>query len=426
MTSLHIFLLLSAVSGGKRQRLDSDSSAPSIYSRAVSIIGETSDGRLIEEYNTTIVGEYYGDWLADSLQNLQKMDMNTSMMLPYVGTDRSEMTIYGYLVFNELIARTFQSNIFSIQGNSRKIIKYQSNCGELGFSADLSVKPNVHPSVVEFAFTRKAASYGLSPNALLLSPPVRLCDSSWGKCNFGMSGEEFYRCKSDQNASLRYMIMDRVEGETLFQYTYRFANNTVPFARAMEIGIQLIELIERLHTDAEIGHGDIHESNVMIESDTGNLKLIDFARSYSTVDRPCKKIRPTLWSRHPLYSYRELLGFIPAKIDDVLRAVETVARLMNPDDAYNNFLSLKTAENPTWILDWKSNGNIFEIPSQAGALWEPHDPVNVLGLDEDATSLIKSTLLHLLDKTRHPAPGEPIPYALIRAAFSTCFQIATR
>lgn len=426
-------LLISSVTGTsapvsrKRHREDdlvNSTTAPRSEQplRAVTNLGKTATGKIIEIYNTTIVAEYYGDWLAKSIESLLEMDER--QMAPNITMRMKEILIDGMLAFGELFAAPHQSAIFTLRDNPEKLIKYQSNCAELDFEIDLTVKPYIHPSVVEFAFTRRAAYFGLAPRVLMLSPPVGLCESKSGKCQFNMSTREYELCRSNPNSSLRYMIMDRVDGVSLFDYANRFSRSIVPFAKAMAIGVKLISVLEKLHVEARIGHGDIHESNIMISKD-GDLTLIDFARSFALQNRKSKRIRQQLWSTHPMFSYSEIAGFIPTALDDILRAVETIARLMNPRNQYFLFLRIITAENPNAILTWKFKRNIFHIPHRIGAPWAPFEPVRNLILDSNTTFMIESRLLDVLNVTRNLAHSKTIPYNAIREAFSECLRLAT-
>jgi hypothetical protein len=396
-----------------------------LTNRAVSNIGRTFTGRIVEVYNATIIAEYYGTWLADSMLSLQEHEADNFTNIPNISDSVFEMTAHGPVMLGNLFATTTQSAIFTLRSDSGKLIKYQSNCAELDFEKELFVKPYLHPSIVDFAFTRRAAKYGLAPKMHQLSAPVSLCKSTEGKCKFNISGEQYEVCRNDPNSSLRYTVVDRVRGESLYEYAERFDRSVIPFTQAMTIGVNLIDLIEKLHTEARIGHGDIHESNIMVSWDTGNLTLIDFARAFALVKRTTMQIRSPFWSTHALFSYREILGYTPTAIDDVLRAVETIARLMIPGSDYLEYLREITDRDPIEILDWKFRRNIFRIPSEVGTLSILNDPIRNLGLDSNTTSLIESTLLNVLNVTRNWKQGEPIPYTIIREAFNECYRLAT-
>jgi hypothetical protein len=102
--------------------------------------------------------------------------------------------------------------------------------------------------------------------------------------------------------------------------------------RAFEIGEALINVLERIHTTGRFVHGDIHMTNVMVESGSPvELSLIDFGRSFQNIRKQTDRIRASGWSTHPLFSMWEIDGFTSSARDDVARAVELVARLMLPE-----------------------------------------------------------------------------------------------
>jgi serine/threonine protein kinase len=422
---LHTF----AATVRKRPRTDSES-VPDVVqqSRAVYNMGITVSGRIVEAYNATVVTNHYGPWLTSMLVLLTEKDKNTTRYIPNTSFARNETTHVGLLHLGHSLAVSKQSVLYTIKEHPGMLLKYQANCIELDFQRGLIEKPFLHPSVVEFAFTRRAFRFGLAPNVVGLSPPTQLCERKEGKCRFQMSDYDFDACKADLNSSFRYMIMERVGGMDLYSYKFEYPNETLPFEVGMMIGEHLVHLLENLHNRAKIVHGDIHSANIMIESidaDSVSMKFIDFARSFENVERPTKKFRSSFWSSHQLYSPWELAGHYPAPRDDVYRAIELIARLINPPE-YTDFLDFVTGVDYRAIMAWKTKKNIFGIPKTTSSPIGPFDPVDRLKIDVAKKEKINSLLVQILSFVREMKDDvNAVPrYAEITDAFRQCRLLA--
>ena len=397
--------------------------------RAVYNIGVAENGRILERYNPAIVERHYGPWLAGMLGPLVEKDVNSTLFIPNVLVPREETSILGLVRLGPSLAVSKQSVIYTVSDKPGVLIKYQANCIELEMQAQLVQKPFLHPSVVEFAFTRRASRFGLAPKVVSLSPPVGLCDRKEGKCSFDLSEGDFAACRAEPHSSLRYMIMERVRGSDLFSYKYDYTNETVPFVTGVLIGEEMMRMIEQLHTRAKIVHGDIHLGNVMIQEITEEsvkMQFIDFARSFENNERPMGKLQSNFWSTHQLFSPWELAGYYPAARDDVYRVVEGVARLINPPE-YTEFLDFVTRIHPQMILAWKSKKNIFLIPRTSKSHpFTPYDPVERLEIHASKRAEIRDLLEHVLSLVRGMKDdiNATPPYAEIGEVFRKCRLLA--
>ena len=415
-----ILLLFVTLSHGsqKRARYTSPDS-----SRAVFNVGVTARGRIIEEYNSTLVRNYYGPQLASMLGSLTRADQNNTAFIP-LENSMNESTLVGVLQLGQRIAVSHQSVIFAF--GSKLLIKYQANCIELRRQREMFEKPFLHPSVVEYAFTRRAAAFGLAPSVFALSPPVSLFQKKEGKCNFSMTDEEFQICKMDPNSSFRYMVVQRVIGPNLYSYRQRYPNETLPLATGMMIGEELMRMLELLHTTARVVHGDIHMGNIMIEKisrESISMKFVDFARSFENIQRPPG--RTFIQSTHQLLSAWEMAGYYPAARDDVYRVVETVARLVNPPE-YTFFMDWLGQVNPLALLQHKLWRNVFEIPEQTSSPIDPYDPVEQVPIAESTREAIRDELKQLLSLVREMIDDvNAIPrYSEMREGFRRCRILA--
>lgn len=93
-----------------------------------------------------------------------------------------------------------------------------------------------------------------------------------------------YRTRVWWNTS--YILMDKVEGRTLFQESSNSANSNNTIVQP-SLDIAVSDAIDQLH-DLGIEHGDLHYENIMVQQigKKWQVKFIDFGSS--------------VWRRHPL------------------------------------------------------------------------------------------------------------------------------
>ena len=390
--------------------------------RAVLSEGITRSGRIVEKYNLEIISNHYGNATATLVSRLAGFDASNTEHLPNTMDTVFENTVMGKLRLGAPVSISTQSIIYRIQDRDDLLIKYQANCIELDLQADLRTRPYLHPSVTETIYSTASWRLGIGPAIHTLSPPTQLCESMTGKCAFDMPPQAYEICKADMNSSFRYLIMSRVPGSDLGAYKATFPDGIVPMERTFEIGEALIGVLERIHTTGRFVHGDIHMTNVMVESGSPvKLSLIDFGRSFQNIRKQTDRIRASGWSTHPLFSMWEIDGFTPSARDDVARAVELVARLMLPE-IYTAFEVLLAKQSWELILRWKREANIFRLPAVDGVVEEEYDPVENLPLvDESTKDLIRGHLAHILSLVRNMTDINGIPpYGALRESIAAC------
>lgn len=87
-----------------------------------------------------------------------------------------------------------------------------------------------------------------------------------------------YDCIHDFEKGTLYLIMEYIEGETLEDYTLRVLDENKGFIResiVKKIFHQIVQAVELLH-NLGICHRDLKPDNLLYNSKTGNVKLMDF------------------------------------------------------------------------------------------------------------------------------------------------------
>ena len=394
--------------------------------RAVENVAIYSNGLLAEKYNHSIVEDFYGEDFSRILSGLIIRDRNLSASIP----NRNATVFDNQRVANhqvklaKTLSRATQSSLFLAQLNGKPVvIKYQANCIELGSESSFirrNYSPYIHPLLVETMFTMRAAKLGIAPNLYFLSPPTTLCESKKGICSFTMHNDWYTRCAKHPHASMRFVVSEFVHGVSLYHYKIRYMSSGIPLEKALRIGEQLVALLERLHTEARVVHGDIHAGNIMIhETADGkniSLKLIDFGRATANQLRSELEIREPFWASHPLYSAWEILGFTPSARDDIARAVQTIARMVFSAE-YETHEGLIEDISVEELVKWKLEVNFFDYPG--------FDPLEkVIGLNDILKTEFRSHLQRVVELVQSMKQVNSIPpYAEIRSALMAARQI---
>jgi serine/threonine protein kinase len=87
-----------------------------------------------------------------------------------------------------------------------------------------------------------------------------------------------YDCIHDFEKGTLYLIMEYIEGETIEDYTLRILNENTGFITesvVKNIFNQIVQAVEILHEHG-ICHRDLKPDNLLYNSKTGNIKLMDF------------------------------------------------------------------------------------------------------------------------------------------------------
>ena len=233
---------------------------------------------------------------------------------------------------SSVIARTKTSTVFGVNEFPNLVVKYQVNCEWLG---------KIHPLARDFWFMQALDGTGIVPKTLFLSPPVKFENRTNTKTDFRMMEAKRDACERDPRSSVRYLVMERISG-TVYDLISQWRDAPVPFETAVLFGIKLLQALRVMHQKG-IVHGDIHAGNVGItQREDGNsyITLIDFGHAdlaeYPEA-RPARVREP--WTHvHHSFGIYELDGYESSYRDDVYRAIEIVAILLN-GPAYYDFIT---------------------------------------------------------------------------------------
>ncbi len=207
---------------------------------------------------------------------------------------------------------------------------------------------------------------------------------------------------------VRFMISERV-GTDLNKYMRRQPGAKVPVEKALSLGIQIIRLLQKLHTKKSYIHGDIHLGNVAFAPDSEErLVLIDFgnARVVSSSDftygenTSCTGEKapqqPRVWC-NALLSQWEAKRIKTSFRDDVYRALFGVAMLIHGyrlRDAINGIcgyiFGLEIQGNDASRRAWedyyvqiKETDNVFHTSYETINARRSRDPITMLFLLEE-------------------------------------------
>jgi hypothetical protein len=212
----------------------------------------------------------------------------------------------------------------------------------------------------------------------------------------------------------------------------------VPFKTAMALGASLMSTLETLHRIAGIIHGDIHLGNVMVELNTSgefNLKLIDFGRAFPNLPMPSEPKYPLASFYHYMFSVWEIEGYYAAARDDVVRALQLVAHLMNPPEYFDMEERLQRL-GPNMLLKFKKTANIFMVyphkltsgqtTNSVTASDGSFDPVSKLKVAPETSAKIRENLAKILQIAQKMNNVNSIPpYEEIRLLFEELYDLST-
>ena len=391
----------------------------SFSGKSVSLDGTT--GRVIESVESMIIRDRH---LREIVVNQTRIDAENNEYTPRIADEADvlfgEHTILGDVTFDKVIHRGGLSVVYTLKEHPNLLIKYAADCEVGNFP---------HPLIQEYHYMRKASEHGLSPDAVFLSPPSLLCGEKIGKCGFKSSNSFFTNCRDNEKKTLRYLIMEKHNGTSLFGFRRRMAispEGQAGVSNAVILGIHMIHLIKKLHTEANIVHGDIHSPNIMVsfneESRNITLQLIDFGRAFRrpdtfVMDAPTfGRTGPLNGLIHPLLTSWQMRSYPWAARDDILRAVQTIATLMQPFE-YVDFEQRMT-RNVTAIYEWKESKNWFISP-----FWDPI--ANIPDISVETKEKINEYLLAFLNMARSLRINDHIPYDPLISLLARVHELAS-
>ena len=324
----------------------------------------------------------------------------------------SENSFIGAIQITNVIHRGKMSVVARIPNHQGRLIKYEVNC---------EPKKSVHPLIRDFWYMNDANAIGIAPAALFLSPPSELCDYQEGKCAFDMTDDDFERCRNE-GGILRYMIMEEARGVSLHNFRrQKFHNSSgnMGIRNSLSIGAKLIDLIQRLHEDARVVHGDIHSPNVMIDynDETGNftLQLIDFGLAFNNKAQgwPENRIRNPGYFYHQLHTIWQMEGYHWAPRDDIAKAFQVMAQMMH-SFLYLDYEARVAEAGANFLRDWKNKQNWFVTPI--------FDPLQKFKTFQRIKDMITNQLFDLLQMVRALRINDPIPYTNMGSRMIECLE----
>jgi serine/threonine protein kinase len=178
---------------------------------------------------------------------------------------------YGFLAFGSILGGTKgKSRVYAISGHGdRWAIKYQVDCGDTYYQ-------RFDPVENEGKFLQMLNGSGITNELLYYSSGVEFDNTIPVSSPFGKIGHVERVCTSRFNTRstplLRYLVTEKV-GMSLH------TSGQIPVGRAIELSIQMLDLIEQLH-NLNIIHGDVHPGNFAFSlTDPTKLLMIDFGRA---------------------------------------------------------------------------------------------------------------------------------------------------
>ena len=259
----------------------------------------------------------------------------------------------------------YSSVIFEpLESPHLSLIKYQVNCDALS---------DIHPLIREAVMLNQIAHLDISMKNLYLSGAVNYAPPVSLKSPMLRSDSDLNACFRDARSSVRFMVMERA------QYSLRDLKERISLDRALKLTIELLSVIERLHGEADIVHGDIHPGNVVIDNTSGKIKLIDFGRAFFNSDflHAPEFERRSLEQTHILFTHFNLLGSRSGFRDDLFNALHVLAYLAVGGDAFTEFLLKLSPED---LLEFKQTQYYFEIPGVYNPVFDDDDDQEALDI----------------------------------------------
>ena len=334
----------------------------------------------------------------------------------------TESSPVGNFTLKSLIHVGNFSSVYTVHETRQFLIKYQCNCAETA---------NINPLLRDAWFSEMATELGISARIFFVSPPEPLPVSRTRKMPFTMTDEKWLSCLRN-GGEVRYMVMERIMGETILEIQLRKPRGMIELHHALAILDNLNLHLMNLH-DLDIVHGDIHAGNVMLSTDAkGNRKMhvIDYGEAFFSYPNESNEPICTVgeWT-HELTSPWQIMGQPWGKRDDMYRALDLFARMINGPEWLSHVRNLTQAGHME-LLKWRLTGDLFTVPRHIPTLVDPFatNRLNVLPITVSAIKTKLKNILNLvrgLDDINQPLPYEEVHniineiIALLKGAVST-------
>ena len=301
----------------------------------------------------------------------------------------TESTPFGDFTLKTKLYASEYSVVYTIWENRDYLIKYQTNC-ERSNSLETLVR--------DFWFSNEVHKLERGPKPYFISPPVRLTKAQTEKFRFTMDQRHWRRCYT-RGGTVRFMLIERIMGVSLQQYRRDHTPNGFDMLLAVSDLYAIVSMIQKLHEN-DIIHGDIHSGNVMVyhnETDGhAYLMLIDHGRAFfydpnqSDDSVPefndCNSEIATPW---------QLRGLPWGKRDDIYRAMDVFARLVQPDEWKRHVRRLVELGDDA-ILDFRENEFFLDKP--VGIASYGSSPFSKLRVSLEDAAAIRQGFVDIMDR----------------------------
>ena len=403
---------------------------PLLVAPGLHITGVTHRGRFVEFYDSNRVAATYGADMVRILREQLVLDDRHDLFTP--ATQRNDFiqnTPYGELAIGHPIARSGESTVFTLPQLPGFLIKFQANCNEIW---DHSVVGDtvVHPLILDTWYGHEASRIDLSMAPNFVSPPAALCRDMDGICKFrGMSLYDYHHCRA-HGGSIRYMIIKKSMGFSLGTAARNYGGS-MPLKTVFDLGVTMMYILQKLHVEAKIVHGDIHAENVFLEplgvDERFGVKFIDFGRASRVVPVWPELPRVDRDELHPPYQFTQWMndGYHWTQRDDVMKTIQMLTHLMYNEYEYirieKHYMQMGNAAQK----EFKINHDLF-FPITPWNQTNRLDAVSPLKIPEENKIQIRTELAHILGLVRGlNSTNSVIPYAELRESFRRCSQLVT-
>ena len=357
--------------------------------------------------------------LAADLVNAEHDLMRSSIIsVPLIDSETHEDLhlanyVRRFLRLGRRMFRQRQATIFALADRPDVLLKYEINCDSLH---------DIHPLVREALMLNRFKDLDITPRFLYLSGPLKFVLPRKTKTHVSLSDADLEKCAHHKRSSVRVIAMENA-GPSVYDYVGKGAlsENGFPLDDALRITLDLLKILEELHGRG-IVHGDVHPGNVVINSNTGKVKIIDFGRAFFAVDFLDKppNVRAPFSLIHCLLSHWNIEGERFGFRDDLFKALHVLAVLLMGRSFTKHCIALQDDSNPVRLFLFKIAGNYFQIPGLRDPVEEAQD------LNSDIRELVKIHLNRAMDIARdQPDVNAPARIAEVRVQLQAALDLAS-
>ena len=193
----------------------------------------------------------------------------------------------------------------------------------------------------------------------------------------------------------------------------------------------MMYILQKLHVEAKIVHGDIHAENVFLEplgvEERFGVKFIDFGRASRVAPVWPEQPRVDRNELHPPYQFTQWMndGYHWTQRDDVMKTIQMLTHLMYNEYEYIRIEKYYMQMGNVAQKEFKMNHDLF-FPITPWNQTNRLDAVAPSEIPEENKIQIRTELAHILELVRGlNSTNSVIPYAELRDSFRRCSQLVT-